>query len=452
MSGKRLDAATGRLEQLADLLKRPRPADIISTLASAALPTGGPALHGTTVVTAAQTAPAEDVTEHKGNLTKIITEETNSSHNSRNNNTNVISIWRDNDPRTICDSVNCEELHWYDYFGDSKKYTLNADTTAVDLSFQGHGQSVFSAMPWNASGYSTNGDFNGYGLWPCTNGHYQWNSTLEPLTKLGAYSSIQGCMHCLNSVPRGDDAYNHNGRSIRLDSLDFKCQITPIGSINGLTATGSKAQTLRLLVVYDNNNNGAQTKLEDVLYWTKGTGYGTNLAISWKENFHNSPCVISPYNDNFVNRFKILIDETWNMSGNFVQTVTNPITIGSVGEYQYINYRKKINLKGLKTHFLKQPDANASLIDAPELINQGQRTIYYTDGDCRFISSGSITAFFLSSIPTTVNFGNAGATYPVDPNDNLTSWTPGTNDNFYVTTIQHAYKAVWNSRLYFYNQ
>lgn len=149
-----------------------------------------------------------------------------------------------------------------------------------------------------------------------------------------------GAIALMNGTAEGTSFYNRIGRRIRMKSIQIS------GTVDDNTATGVPANDssyLRLLVVYDRQNNGGTPALADILLDVDSAGTTTTDAYSGL-NMTNS------------DRFKVLMDDRIYIVNDNVTAgnPTNPLytslsnLASTSGE---VNIKRFIKLNGLETHY-----------------------------------------------------------------------------------------------------
>lgn len=123
------------------------------------------------------------------------------------------------------------------------------------------------------------------GFWGQWNGRRQNELKTIDITPTSLNSALAGSVVLLNGVATGTDFNARIGRKIVIKSLLFRCRFENRTDITG--ATPAAGDTVRVLLVFDSQSNGAAPAVTDIL---------------------NSASVVDTMNLNNRDRFRILKD------------------------------------------------------------------------------------------------------------------------------------------------
>lgn len=156
-----------------------------------------------------------------------------------------------------------------------------------------------------------------------------------------------GSIALLNGIAEGTSFFNRIGRRVAMKSLQIS------GSIDDNTATGTPvndSEYLRMLVIYDRQNNGGTPALADILQDVDNAGTTTTDAYSGL-NMNNS------------DRFKVLMDNRVFIANDQVSTATQNLSVSvanlAAGSGE-VSIKRFIKLNGLEAHFGASTAAVAS--------------------------------------------------------------------------------------------
>lgn len=108
----------------------------------------------------------------------------------------------------------------------------------------------------------------------------------------------------LTDLGQGVQDNSRVGISVALETFDFKCRITPDATVAN--------QTVRMLIVADNECDGTQPLITEVL----GDSFGTAVAI-------NSGLMMSYLQPAYFGRFQVIEDKVWHFNSAATGTGAN---------------------------------------------------------------------------------------------------------------------------------
>lgn len=125
-------------------------------------------------------------------------------------------------------------------------------------------------------------------------------------TPVTVTASTTNNIYTLNFVATGSDAYNRVGRKINVKSIQIKARFVPSGNaaINDM---------VRLMVVYDRQGYQGAITFADIVKSTDSAGLTSSTVYDHK----------NPDNES---RFKILMDQTWNLPQNAASIDSSVLT------------------------------------------------------------------------------------------------------------------------------
>jgi len=182
----------------------------------------------------------------------------------------------------------------------------------------------------------------GYGSFPIVN---------------GVVGAVTGPMTLLNPIVEGFTETSRIGNVVHLTHLYIAGCLRPSAN------SSSPGEILRLVVVQDEQTNGTAPNLTDVFTDASGTIRST-----------------SAFNMDNRGRFKVLVDEFWNMDGFSVNAGPPPYAIAMGGTSKMVLLDRDVSQRGLLT-FYNNSSAPATPIQT--------------------ITKGAIWAIFLEETPIT---------------------------------------------------